>query len=244
MWNGTMIRRLVLALALLLVAASAHAAVLVQSKTGNVHPNTTLGVTWTSNTTSGNLVCVVVLNTFTSTGGSTFSVSDSQSNTYTQAITTEDGFNDQFSVVIFYAKNITGGTTPTVTVTHANSGEYAALIMEFSGLDTTAPLDATNYSRAVSTTPTTGNAVLSTSGVAVIGLSTNGAGSVTVNGGWTSLLNNLGGTGDASYQIGGAATYNGGWTVSNAFDPAAIAVFKDAAATATPRTRTLMGVGK
>ena len=99
---------------------------------------TSITATFSGNTTTGNLIYVAV-----AYSGSTnpSSVTDSQSNTYTLIRTTHDATYDQ-SHTTYYAKNITGGTTPTVTVTWAASHDWEVLnVVEYSGLDTTAPLD-------------------------------------------------------------------------------------------------------
>lgn len=108
----------------------------VQTKTGatTAITATTVAATWSGNTTSGNLIIVGLA------GGiqHVSSITDSQGNTYTVADTGHFSFS---MCEIWYAKNITGGTTPTVTATLA-SGEPATIhLYEVSGADTTSPLD-------------------------------------------------------------------------------------------------------
>jgi hypothetical protein len=83
------------------------------------------------------------------------SVVDTAGNTYQVAAPVTRGTG--ISQAIYYAKNITGGT-PTVTVTFSAASAFPDLrIMEYSGLDTTAPLHTSVSS--------TGNATTSNSGL-------------------------------------------------------------------------------
>lgn len=113
---------------------------LVQTKAGTktAGTGTTLTATWTSNTTTANLIVVGIC---TDNGtNSVTSITDSQSNVYTK-ITESNVSTGGFNVSLWYAKNITGGTTPTVTATLI-AGTIAGMICrEYSGIDTTDPLD-------------------------------------------------------------------------------------------------------
>ena len=100
---------------------------------------TTIAVTWTSNTTTGNLICLFV--TYLSSTVTVSSVADSQTNTYTQ-VDFDDNTNGRTDrTYTFYAKNITGGATPTVTVTFSGSVNATLIVHEVSGCDTSSPLD-------------------------------------------------------------------------------------------------------
>jgi hypothetical protein len=91
---------------------------------------------------TGNLI-VVLARSGTITGGTNGDevISDSQSNTYTRigAILGNGGLGE---ASLWYAKNITGGAN-VVTCTYVQAVSYRGIIVvEYSGLDTTSPLDA------------------------------------------------------------------------------------------------------
>jgi hypothetical protein len=118
---------------------------LVQSASGNSGAGyvNTLGVTWPGNTTTGNLlVASVAISGVNSVSG----ITDSQSNTWTK-ITGTSNTTDASTLELWYAKNITGGTTPTVTVspTAGAFAQWGVVIREFSGLDKASPLDQSGY---------------------------------------------------------------------------------------------------
>jgi hypothetical protein len=102
---------------------------LVQTKTGGSNPVPT--ITWTSNTTSGNLIIVLVgINSgaITVTG-----ITDSQSNSYARI--DSGGAGDGTNIYEFwYAYNITGGTTPTITTTTSAGAATQLIIREYSGI--------------------------------------------------------------------------------------------------------------
>ena len=110
-----------------------------------------VAATFGSNTTSGNLIEVWV-----GYGGSTdtSTVSDTDSNTYNNIGQHYDSTNGQ-SFDVYCAENITGGTTPTVTVTFNTSQPYnRILIREISGLATTSAYDVSAVQSANGTTAT------------------------------------------------------------------------------------------
>lgn len=88
------------------------------------------------NIVTGNFLAVCVGTYFNS---ATVTVTDNLGNTYTQAGSYYDaGGNPRSS--IWYAKNIIGGAC-TITVTQSTSTYLAAAVAEFSGVDTSSPLD-------------------------------------------------------------------------------------------------------
>jgi hypothetical protein len=100
---------------------------------------TTIAATFPGSTTTGNLIYLsVAYSGNTAPSG----IADSPGgNTYTLIRTT---YNATYGMShsTYYAKNITGGATPTVTVTWGASHDWEVLnVSEYSGLDTTAPLD-------------------------------------------------------------------------------------------------------
>ena len=89
--------------------------------------------------TAGNLNIVAV--GWNDTTSTVSAVSDSRGNTYTQAGTTTTGTG--LRQAIYYAKNIAAGSN-TVTVTFNQAAAFVDMrILEYSGLDTTSPLDVT-----------------------------------------------------------------------------------------------------
>jgi hypothetical protein len=107
----------------------------VQTALGN---HNSFAVPFISSTTAGNMITVMI--SHDNNGGTVSGCSDG-SNTYVQAVTAGN------EVDIWYAKNIAGGSI-TVTCSGLTVGYQA--IQEWSGANTSAPLDAT----ATSTTGT------------------------------------------------------------------------------------------
>jgi chitodextrinase len=136
---------------------------------------------FTENTGTGNWIAVVVRAGNT---GQAFTVTDSQGNTYRQAVQLNET-TDGTTVAIYYAENITGGTT-TVTVSDSLGGTLRFAILEYAGIAISNSLDGTAIGQGTSTTPTTASATLSTAGDLVIGaLSTADAETFAVGSDWT-----------------------------------------------------------
>lgn len=117
-------------------------ALVQQAENFNNAGGTSLGITWGSNTTSGNLIIVGV--SWTTAGINVNSVTDSQGNVYqsARAKTAHSGNADFYQ--IWYAENITGGTTPTVTVNFSGSATFRLVgIHEVSGCLKSGALDQT-----------------------------------------------------------------------------------------------------
>lgn len=111
------------------------------------------GVAFSGNTTTGNMI-VVTHGTVTNGANAVTGVTDSQGNTYVNAIVNVASAS---RVEIWYAKNITGGTTPTVTMSFGGAGSRTNMtIHEVSGQNTTAPLDITSPLNGSGTPATVG----------------------------------------------------------------------------------------
>jgi len=95
-----------------------------------------------SSTTTGNCIIVAVCDD-SNTNTAITSVTDSYSNTYTKI--TGANISNVVSITVYYAMNITGGASHTITVTYNNAvmNNSAMVAQEFSGIDTTNALDAT-----------------------------------------------------------------------------------------------------
>lgn len=102
------------------------------------------------NTTTGNLMVVVVGVSLTTVS----SVTDSQSNKYVLATSSNASNVD---VEIWYAKNIVGGTTPTITVTLTTSDNANGIAREYSGIDASVALDKAVAANGIGGTPSSGN---------------------------------------------------------------------------------------
>jgi glucose/arabinose dehydrogenase len=107
-------------------------------------------LTFPSSVTTGDLIIVAI----TQFEGSVSSVRDHQSNTYTQVTAAQHANTSYNYAQLYYAKNVTGGTT-TVTVTFSISADNVG-IYEYSGLDTTSPLDQVVSNVGVANTPNGG----------------------------------------------------------------------------------------
>ena len=125
------------------------------------HNQLTSDNTFSSPTTSGNTIVVLVSDYYDGTtagaGGGPWTVSDNKGNTYTSIV--HDGSGSFGGVEVFYAYNITGGSGHVVTVTAAGSTFAETTAIEYSGLTTTDPLDVSQHSGYVTaaSTFTSGN---------------------------------------------------------------------------------------
>jgi glucose/arabinose dehydrogenase len=100
---------------------------------------------FSSSVTNGNLISVWIW--YNSNARAVSSVTDTKGNTYTRAVgpTTGTGAMSNWRQEIWYAKNVTGGTSLAVTATFNGtfSAEKAITAHEYSGLDIANPIDAT-----------------------------------------------------------------------------------------------------
>lgn len=110
-----------------------------------------------SNTATGNLIVVVVS---IASATNVVSITDSQSNTYRKAFALTASSE---TVELWYAYNITGGTTPTVTVTIGVANPFNVVIAEYSGVaNWIDPLDKTATSSGSGGTASTGTTATTT----------------------------------------------------------------------------------
>lgn len=117
-------------------------------------PETTIAAPATNHTT-GNLLVVFV--GFCSDTGTVSSIADTAGNTYIYVGRIK---NDTINNVIecWYAKNITGNANNVVTVTVSTDvSERVITVDQYSGCDTSAPLDQSNSGTGNDAAPTTGN---------------------------------------------------------------------------------------
>ena len=115
--------------------------------------------------TLGNLNIVAV--GWNDTASTVTSVSDSRGNVYTLAIGPTSGTGLRQS--IYYAKNIAAGSN-TVTVTFSQAAVYVDIrVLEYSGLDTTNPLDVTAGAAGTGTSASSGSATTTTAKELIFG---------------------------------------------------------------------------
>ena len=164
------------------------------------------------------------------------SITDNAGNTYVEAANSRsvDSTRSQ-GVDIWYAKNSIAGAT-TVTVTPNPSGGFGAVVIwEFSGIDTTAPLDqAAALNSQASTASPTGPAVTTTAASeAIISvISVQGSATGIASGNPFTSASTSDGDGWAYLITSSAGTYAAQWTKSSAGTYAgSTAAFKAAAAT-------------
>lgn len=106
---------------------------IVQTKGGGTGSGTSMALTWDNNTTTGNLIVVMIGTTAAFT-----SIVDSQSNTYTLVHANGPG---TVNYRMYYVQNIIGGVTPTITV-NMSLGQGNFIAREYSGiLATSDPFD-------------------------------------------------------------------------------------------------------
>lgn len=129
---------------------------------------------FSSNTTNGNtIICAVVYNNDQS---GTASLSDSESNSWSKIAGGDSGGDTEGE--LWYAYNITGGASHTITVTFsANYHDSAIICREYSGLTTTDPLDKSSVQVTFGTSHTSAATAVTTQDnelvVAAIGASAN-----------------------------------------------------------------------
>lgn len=208
----------------------------VSKPSTGVSPMTSLA--FGSSTTTGNLIVVTVSDNGGVTNGIT-SVTDSKGNTYTKIPNESDGSS---TLSMWYAKNITGGASHTVTIAWNTSlvSQASFIAQEFSGSDTTSPLDRYTSAHSTSTTPSSGatpttttDAQLVVAGVAYFSTNT----TTTLGSGYSNLASTGITNANVSMEskvISSAAAQTGTFTLAASKSWAAgVATFKATGGTAT-----------
>lgn len=224
----------------------------VQSTTGTNTATPTVTTAFGASVTTGNLIVISVSNDSGLTGQIT-SITDTGGNTYTLIGTELAGSS---VLGMYYAKNVTGGASFTVTVnwSEVSTGRVTVVAQEFSGCDTSSPLDQTAGTGATGTAVDTG-ATASTSQadeLIVGGVSYDGVASTLTLG---ATFTNLGqsnkanaSAGQESKVVSSVSTYNATFTIGASRNwEARVATFKAAGAAAAVKpsqpTLLLLGVG-
>ncbi len=147
-------------------------------------PSASVPVAFTAAQTAGNLNVVAVgWNDTTSTVNS---VTDTRGNTYTQAGTTTTGTG--MRQAIYYAANIAAGSN-TVTVTFNQAAAFVDVrVAEYSGADTSSPLDVTAAAVGTSTAPSSGAATTNSASELIFGAGMTGGHYSAAGTGFTSRI--------------------------------------------------------
>jgi len=187
-------------------------------------------------TAAGNLIVVAWSSTWGTTP-TTSSITDNAGNPYTSAGNARavDGTSDM--VDIWYAKNSKAGAT-TLTITPNPSGNVgAAVIWEFSGIDTTSPLDqaAVLNSQGATTTPL-GASVTTTASSEVIISTMMPAGTTNSLTAGNPFINDFTffGLGWAHLITSSAGTYSAQWNTTSGSYGSSTVSFKAASSGTTP----------
>jgi hypothetical protein len=131
----------------------------------SVPSGSSLAVAYPSAQTAGNLNIVVV--GWNDTTSTVSSITDSSGNTYTRAVGPTAG--TALSQSIYYAKSIAGGSN-TVTVVFNQTAAYPDVrVLEYSGADTTNPLDVTAGASGTGLTGNSGTATTTSANDLVFG---------------------------------------------------------------------------
>ena len=143
-----------------------------------------LALSYVSPQTAGNLNIVVV--GWNDTTSTVTSVSDSLGNTYAQAGGMITGSSARQS--IYYAKNIAAGSN-TVSVVFNQAARYVDVrILEYSGLDTSNPLDVTSSAAGSSVSPNSGAATTTSANELIFGAGTTATGFYAPGSGFTTRI--------------------------------------------------------
>jgi hypothetical protein len=166
--------------------------------------NTTVAVTYTAAQTAGDTNIVVV--GWGDTTSTISSVTDSKLNTYTPAVGPTSGTGLRQS--IYYAKSIAGGNT-TVTVTFNKAAAYPDVrILEYKGLDPTAPLDQALGAGGTGTAANSGSVGTTAASELIFGAGTSGAKFSAAGTGYTSRMINLYGNIAEDKTVSATGSYN------------------------------------
>jgi hypothetical protein len=185
-------------------------------------------VSFSSSTTAGNAIIVSL--TY-GAANPTITATDSQGNTFQEAIQTYDSANpDLQGVAIFYATNIKGGAD-TITISYAQSVAWVVVaVHEYSGLASV--LDVSAGSVGNSTSPSSGSATTTANGDLIFGtmVATNGTFTTLTGGsGFTKRMDLASSAGfiDEDQIQSSAGSIAATWAVSPAINwAAAMAAFK------------------
>jgi len=165
---------------------------IVQQNVQQTAAANSLAVTFPGSTTTGNLMVVNVTAWKSGGGAPGIGITDNKGNNagFTAVHGTAPSTGGGARVYQWYCKNFTGGASHTVTATTSPlaSSEISVSISEWSGGDTSAPLDQKNQATGSSATAQPGSVTVASNGEIYITNSTEDAGSLFINqSGWVKL---------------------------------------------------------
>jgi hypothetical protein len=185
--------------------------------------NKSVSVAYSNAQTAGNLNIVAV--GWGDTTSAISSVTDTKGNTYTRAVgpTSNTGLRQS----IYYAKNIAGGSN-TVTVKFNQSAAYPDVrILEYSGLNTTSPLDVTAAAAGNGTSASSGSATTTSANELIFGAgSTTGTAFTAPGLGFNTRIINIYGNLAEDEMGSGAGSYAATATNSGGYWVMQMATFK------------------
>jgi hypothetical protein len=166
--------------------------------------NTTVAVNYGVAETAGDLNIVVV--GWGDTSSTISAVTDNRGNGYSLAVGPTSGTGLRQS--IYYAKSIAGGST-TVTVTFNKAAAYPDVrILEYSGLDVSAPLDQAVGAGGTGTTANSGTVSTTAASELIFGAGTSGTKFTGAGTGFTSRMINIYGNIAEDKTVSATGSYN------------------------------------
>jgi len=192
--------------------------------------NSSVAVSYLNPQTAGNLNIVVV--GWGDTTSSISSITDTQGNTYTPAVgpTSTTGLQQS----IYYAKNTIGGSNK-VTVTFNQAAAYPDVrVLEYSGADTTNPLDVTAAGTGAGTAANSGSATTASSNELIFGAGTTGTAFSAAGSGFTSRMINIYGNIAEDKLVTSSGSYNATATTSSSNWVMQMATFRSSGSSPPP----------
>lgn len=176
---------------------------LVQQNGGqkNAQDTNSLTVAYNAATTSGHFLALAATLNYTPSMPTT-SVSDSKSNSWTRAVTQNNG--GAVGCEVWYMANAAGGSSHTVTFgVGATSSIISMAIMEFAGAALTATLDQTNSASGTSTTPSSGavTAAVDAIVIGVCAIDQTNESPINPTANWTNIFTNFAGTSATAFGV-------------------------------------------
>jgi prepilin-type N-terminal cleavage/methylation domain-containing protein len=175
--------------------------------------NSSVSVSFSSNNTAGNLI-IVSVDWWTEPGNATSvvtSVTDSNGNAYTNAVGPIYDASPSGNQ-LWYAKNINGGAntvtvhfSPNISADEGNSGE-ALQILEYAGLNTSTPLDATSSMTGIGTSVHSDFATTHFANELIFGYGNSGP-EINPGAGFTERLNSGAGESDEDMTVTSIGSY-------------------------------------
>ena len=192
-------------------AATGGTITYVQSKSTTQTSGSSVAIVFTAGQTAGNLNVVEIM--WGDTTSTISSVTDSKGNTYALAVGPTK--TTALTSAIYYAKNIAAGSN-TVTVKFNTSAAYPNInVLEYSGLDTTSPLDVTAAATGTGTTANSGSATTTAAKELIVGAGNPSSGFTAAGSGFTSRLINAYGGISEDKIVSSTGSYNATATMTS-----------------------------